>query len=174
MGHNFIFPVSLGFLDGIITPLMITSHLILSGIGLPFELGIRIALGSASVGAFSYFIAEFASNRAELVRISRHINPGSPLKILRGRLSEEAFVRTASGTLISAGSSFVGSLIPLLSYSLSDSNSILAITLAEAAMMILGIAISRVLKTGWAVWVFGMMLFGMAITILGFFVQIVA
>ncbi len=173
MAHNFIFPVSLGFLDGIITPLMITSHLMLSRMFLPFALAIRIALGSASVGAFSYFIAEFVSNRAELVRISKLINPGKPLKFLRGKMSSEVFVLTTVGTLASAGSSFLGSLVPLLSYSLSGSSSIFSITLAEIAMGILGVAIARVLKTNSVLWISGMLLFGVLITILGFFVQIV-
>lgn len=174
MAREYLFPVSLGFLDGVITPLMISSHLMLSGQALSITLALRISLGSASVGAFSFFIAEFASNREELQRISRHLNPSSPWKILKGRLSDVAFIDTVSGTLESAGSSFLGSLVPLLSYSLSGSSSILALTLSEVAMALLGVVIARTLKTGWIVWVTGMMIFGILIIVLGFFVQIVS
>ena len=90
MRIDYVFPLTLGFTDGIITALMIASNLLLSGVHLSYILALRISVGSASVGAFSYFIASFASNRAKLVRISKQINPSAPWKMVKGSLSNRA------------------------------------------------------------------------------------
>ena len=174
MRLDYVFPLTLGFTDGIITALMITSNLLLSGVHLSYILALRISVGSASVGAFSYFIASFASNRAKLVRISKQINPSAPWKMVKGSLSNRALVDAFAGTVISASSSFAGSLIPLGIYTWSRSNVVLSISVTQASLVLLGLSLARSFRGKSFIWMTGMFSFGLAVMIIGFYVRIVS
>ncbi len=174
MKFSYIFPISLGFTDGIITALMISSYLILNDIHMSLSFAFRISLGSAAVGTFSYFIASFASNRAKLTRLSKHINPYRPTGMISGALLNDAFTDALFGTMISGASSFLGSMIPLGTFSLTGSNAIIVVVVTEAALSILGFSLSRSLKSNSIPWIFGMFTFGVAVMLIGFYVKIVA
>lgn len=173
MKFSYIFPLSLGFTDGIITALMISSYLILNDIHMSISFAFRISLGSAAVGTFSYFIASFASNRAELTRISKQMNPSRPTRKVSGALLSDAYLDALFGTVISGSSSFLGSMVPLGTFSLSGSNALMVVIVTEAALSLLGFSLSRSLKSNPIPWIFGMFAFGVVVMLIGFYVKIV-
>ena len=172
MKFSYIFPVSLGFTDGIITALMISSYLILNDLHMAISLAFRISTGSAAVGTFSYFIASFASNRAELSRISKHLNPSRPTGKISGTLLNEVYRDSMTGTVVSGACSFLGSMIPLGAYSISSS-SIIVLIVTEISLSILGYSLSRSLKGRSVPWIAGMFTFGVAVILIGLYVRII-
>jgi VIT1/CCC1 family predicted Fe2+/Mn2+ transporter len=169
---SYIFPVSLGFTDGIITALMISSYLILNDLHMSLVLALRISTGSAAVGTFSYFIASYANNMAELSRISRHINPSRPNRKISVSLLSEAYRDSITGTIVSGACSFLGSMIPLGAYSISSS-SLIVITVTEGTLAFLGYALSRSLKGSSISWIGGMFAFGVVVILIGLYVRII-
>ncbi len=174
MKAAYIFPLSLGFTDGIITSLMIAARLIFLHQPLALSLAFRIAIGSASVGAFSYFIATFASNRASLTRLSRQLNPSSPWKLFKGNLPNEVLIESIIGTTISGLSGFLGSLIPLGTFSITNSNVLVSLIATEAAMGVLGYSLSLSFDGRRIPWTSGMILFGIAVMLIGSYVKIIS
>ena len=173
MKFSYIFPVSLGFTDGIITALMISSYLILNDRSMPVELALRISTGSAAVGTFSYFIASFASNRAELTRISKHMNPSRPSGKVSGSLLNDVYLDSLVGTVVSGASSFLGSMIPLGAYSLSSSR-LIVLVVTQVSLAVLGYSLSRTLKSNSVAWIAGMFAFGVVVILIGLYVKIIA
>jgi VIT1/CCC1 family predicted Fe2+/Mn2+ transporter len=163
----------LGFTDGIITALMISSYLILNDLHMTFLLALRISTGSAAVGTFSYFIASFASNRADLSRVSRHMNPSGQGRKISRTLLNDAYRASMSGTILSGACSFLGSMIPLGAYSISSS-SIIVLIVTEVSLSILGYSLSRSLKGSPIPWITGMFAFGVVVILIGLYVRIIA
>ena len=78
MKYSLLFPATIGLADGIITALVLVTGSILSGAGLSPGLSERVAFGSAFVGTFSFFIAEYSRLRGEINKTSRQLNLSSP------------------------------------------------------------------------------------------------
>ncbi len=159
--------MAIGITDGIITTLMLATNYIIQASAISLILSIRIALGSALVGSFSYFVAEYSSLREELARISRHLGFSSPMFLIRSKpgrdILEEAFVSTG----ISGGFSFSGSFFPLLVATAFPDNGILSLATAIIALGLTGLAIAKSVKGNRYTWPLSMISIGVIIAYVG-------
>ncbi len=114
MRPRLLFPVTIGLSDGIITSLMIAASRMAEPSSVSAYFALRVAAGSAIVGMFSFFVAEYSRLRNELSRSSRQLGYPSPSFLLRTRLGRSILVEAITGTSASGVSGFTGALIPPL------------------------------------------------------------
>ena len=96
---NFLFPLTLGLSDGIITTLMLISNSIIHESYIGTNLALRVAFGSAFVGGFSYFIAEYTRLRSEISRTSKQLILRSPSYLIRSKIGRDILIESVLGTL---------------------------------------------------------------------------
>ena len=106
--QNLLFPFTLGLSDGIITTLMLISRSLIFGDPIGLNLAFRVAFGSAFVGGFSFFIAEYSRLRGEISRTSRQLNLRSTSYLIMGKIGRDIMVESVTGTSISGLSGFSG------------------------------------------------------------------
>ncbi|MEM0158464.1 MAG: hypothetical protein QXV22_00495 [Thermoplasmataceae archaeon] len=168
-----LFPLTLGLSDGIITTLMLISRTLISGESFDFSLVLRVATGSAFVGGFSFFIAEYSRLRAELSRTSRQLGLRTPDYLLRGKIGKDILMEAALGTSVSTASGFCGSLIPLVSGMIITSGGFIAVALALISLAGLGAGVGKSVNGNVPFWVLVLVAIGMIVTIMGNYLNLV-
>ncbi len=171
---NFLFPFTLGLSDGIITTLMLTSRILLTGGSLAPDLILRIAFGASFVGGFSFFIAEYSRLREEIARTSRMLIMRSPDKLIRGKIGKDIMLEATLATSLSVITGFLGALIPLTFSALFSPNKIAPELIAWIALALLGAGLARSVQGKYIFWIVTMMFIGVLITFLGFFLNLVS
>ena len=171
--NNFLFPITLGLSDGIITALMLAAGDLLSHNDVGLNLALRIAFGSAFVGSFSYFIAEYARLRGELYRASRQLTLKSPSFLTRGKLGKEIIIESTLGTSLSGACGFAGALIPLLVNVYIPQPVWLSIITANVTLGVLGLGLSRTVLGKHIYWAIAMVVMGIVVTVAGSILHIV-
>ena len=169
----YLFPLTLGLSDGIITTLMLVSRTLLSHEAIGIDLALRVSSGSAFVGGFSFFVAEYSRLRGEISRTSRHLVLRSPRYLIRGKIGREILVEAISGTVISVFAGFGGSLIPLFSGVYLPGSSILPVGIGILALAFLGGGIGKSVSGNYYFWIFSMVVIGIIVTVLGDFLNLV-
>ncbi|MCL5881710.1 MAG: hypothetical protein M1592_03905 [Candidatus Thermoplasmatota archaeon] len=171
---SIIFPLTLGLSDGIITTLMLISRTVIegnfSGLGLAF----RVAFGSAFVGGFSFFIAEYSRLRGEISRSSRQLMLRSPSYLIKSKIGKDILVESVVGTGASIMSGFTGAMLPLTLAILFPSHGLIAIYLADGAMALLGAGIAKSVHGNYIFWIITMFVLGIVVTVLGNFLNLVS
>lgn len=173
MNNHYTFPVILGLTDGIITALMIATNEILVATTAQFGLFMRIALGSAAVGAVSFFMADYSTLKQDLVRLSKIVNPGTPLELLETQLGRRIVRESILKTLLSALSGFAGALIPLLPSELFVSNFWASLIIADLSLALLGVLVAKVQSGNYFFWPPLLASIGVVMMFIGKFVNIV-
>jgi len=171
--NNLLFPATLGLSDGIITTLMLTSRILLTGGTIHFDLIIRIAFGASFVGGFSFFIAEYSRLREEIARTSRMLIMRSPDKLIRGKIGKDIMIEATVSTSLSVLTGFMGALIPLTFSVLFAPNRIVPELVAWIALALLGAGLARSVHGKYVFWIATMIFIGVLITFLGFFLNLV-
>lgn len=171
--QNLLFPFTLGLSDGVITTLMLISRSLLSGESIGAGLALRVAFGAAFVGAFSYFIAEYSRLREEISRTSRQLVLRSPSYLIKGKIGRDIMAESVIGTTISTFSGFTGSMIPLAFSVLLPQDGLLSIIVAVVALAGLGAGIGRSVKGNYVFWVLTMVILGMLVSVIGFYLNLV-
>ncbi len=172
MSNRFLFPVAIGLIDGLITALIIASHAILNDLSISEFAAIRISWGSSLVGATSYLVAEYGRRRTDMVRVARHLNPGNL------RPSKNRFVRlgilldSVTGGAIALGMGFIGSMIPLMSYSVFNMNPYISLGITFLALGITGIYMGMEAEGSSVMWVTALILVGITMLFLGNYLRI--
>jgi VIT1/CCC1 family predicted Fe2+/Mn2+ transporter len=174
MNTKIFFPIAIGVTDGIITTLMLVSALIIHHLYIDISLAIRVAFGSAFVGTFSYFIAEYSSMRVQLSRESRHLNLSSPAYLLRSQPGRDILKESVLYTSLTGICSFSGSFIPLIFEVLIPSNGYIAITVAVLALAMTGFVISRSISGNPFFWVTLMVFLGVIVSVIGNALQLIS
>ena len=146
MNKKYIFPVSIGLSDGIITALILASGGIIGKSTIDLFEAFKISFGSAFAGAFSYFIAQYAGLNEELHRTALQLNLKSTNYLLKGHLGIEIFVESLLGAFIAAFFGFLGALIPLSSSLIIKNNIELPLFLSYASLAVLGLFISKTIQ----------------------------
>lgn len=170
---NLLFPFTLGLSDGIITTLMLISRSLLAGESIVSGLAFRVAFGAAFVGAFSYFIAEYSRLREEISRTSRQLVLRSPSYLIKGKIGRDIFVESVIGTSVSALTGFTGSMIPLAFSVLLPQDGVLSVIVAIGALAALGAGIGRSVKGNYVFWILTMLIVGMLVSIIGYYLNLV-
>lgn len=173
MSDHYTFPVILGLTDGIITALMIATNEILNSNATHLGLFVRIALGSAAVGAVSFFMADYSSMKQDLVRLSKIVNPNTPFDLLETQLGRRIIEESIAKTLLSALSGFTGALIPLLPSLLFTTNSLISLAIADLSLALLGVVVAKVQSGNYFFWPPLLATVGIVMIYIGEFVNIV-
>ncbi len=173
MNKDYTFPVILGLTDGIVTALMIATNEILTVTVPEFNLYIRIALGSASVGAVSFFMADYSSLKQELVRLSKIVNPNTPFELLETQLGRRIVSESVEKTLLSALAGFGGALIPLALSSVFITQYWVSLLGADLSLALLGVLVARVQSGNYFFWPPLLASVGVVMMFIGRFVNIV-
>ncbi|CAC12309.1 hypothetical membrane protein [Thermoplasma acidophilum] len=135
---------------------------------------LRIGAGSATVGGFSFFIAEYARLRGEVFRMSRQLAMDSPRRLMRSRIGVEITEEALEGTAIAGVSGFLGSMIPLATDALLPDYHILPFSVAIIALAFLGIGLARSISGNYTIWAVGMSAVGIVMSYVGIFLHIVS
>ncbi len=173
MKIKFLFPTSIGLSDGIITALILAAGGILNGGGIDLFISIKISFGSAFAGTFSYFIAQYAGLNEELHRTAKQLNLKSTNYLLKGKLGNEIFLESLSGSIIAAICGFFGALIPLLSSLVIRNNIIIPLVFSYVSLGILGLFISKTTSGRSSFWIAVMITIGIIVTIAGFYLKLI-
>lgn len=173
MSDHYTFPVILGLTDGIITALMIATNEILGATTSQFGLFIRIALGSAAVGAVSFFMADYSTLKQELVRLSKIVNPNTPFDLLETQLGRRIIRESIVKTLLSGLAGFAGALIPLMPSTLFVSDYWISLIIADLSLALLGVLVAKVQSGNYFFWPPLLASIGVAMMFIGRFVNIV-
>lgn len=170
---NLLFPFALGLSDGVITTLMLIAHSLLAGESIVAGLALRVALGASFVGAFSFFIAEYSRLREEISRTSRQLILRSPSYLIKGKIGRDIMLEAGVGTSVSAVTGFTGSMIPLAFSVLLPQAGLLSIIVAVVALAGLGAGLGRSVKGNYAFWILTMVIVGVLVTIIGYYLNLV-
>ncbi|MCW6169084.1 MAG: hypothetical protein LVQ96_06110 [Thermoplasmatales archaeon] len=171
--NNLLFPITLGLSDGIITTLMLTSRILLTGGSIATDLIFRIAFGASFVGGFSFFIAEYSRLREEIARTSKMLIMRSPDKLVKGKIGRDILAEAVLATSLSVLTGFIGALIPLTFSALFSGSRIIPELVAWIALALLGAGLARSVQGKYVFWIITMILVGVIITFLGFFLNLV-
>ncbi len=171
--QNLLFPFTLGLSDGIITTLMLISRSLIYGDVIGINLALRVAFGSAFVGGFSFFIAEYSRLRGEISRTSKQLNLRSPAYLIRGKIGRDIMLESVLGTTISVLSGFSGSMIPLAFSVLVPSDGRISVVVAILSLAALGSGISKSVKGNYFFWIITMVVLGFIVTSIGFYLHLV-
>lgn len=174
MKRNLLFPVVVGLTDGIITVLIFTAGKILHvGENISPGLAMRIAVGVALPSVFTFYVAEYARLRRELVEASRELNLSSPTYLINSHLGRvivrKAFVVTAIGTI--AG--LAGALLPLLVSVMLPHSTWLPIVIAILALGAFGMGLAIVVRGNPLYWMVALVAVGVVVTLSGRVLHIV-
>ena len=173
MNKKYIFPVSIGLSDGIITALILASAGIIGKSTIDLFEAFKISFGSAFAGAFSYFIAQYAGLNEELHRTALQLNLKSTNYLLKGHLGIEIFVESLLGAFIAAFFGFLGALIPLSSSLIIKNNIELPLLLSYASLAVLGLFISKTTAGRARFWILVMVTVGIIVTIAGYELKLI-
>ncbi|KJE49940.1 MULTISPECIES: hypothetical protein [Acidiplasma] len=173
MKNKFLFPLSIGLSDGIITALILASGGILAHNGISIFLAFKISFGSAFAGTFSYFIAQYAGLNEELHRTALQLNLRSTSYLLKGKLGDRIFLESIAGSLMAALCGFAGALIPLLSSLIIKNNIIIPLAFSYISLGVLGLFISKTTAGSAKLWVLIMILIGIIVTVAGFYLKLI-
>lgn len=174
MKDKYIFPLIFGLTDGIVTSLMIATAILITPQNGSTLLFLRIATGSASVGAISFFTADYATVKHNYIRISRQINPGQSRTSIGGKLWRSMVSESVLRTLTSTGSGFIGALIPLSLSMIFGRDYFLTLLSSIIILSILGIFLARIQKGNYVFWTCVMAAIGIIMILIGKSVHIVS
>lgn len=171
--QSLLFPFTLGLSDGVITTLMLISRSLISGDPVSLNLALRVAFGSAFVGGFSFFIAEYSRLRGEISRTSRQLVLRSPSYLIKGKIGRDIMFESVAGTSISVLSGFSGAMIPLAFSVLVPQDGRISIIVAVLSLAFLGAGISKSVKGNYLFWMSTMVVLGLVVTSIGFYLHLV-
>ena len=174
MKNSLLFPMAIGITDGIITTLMLATNYIVEARAISLLLSLRIAAGSAMVGSFSYFVAEYSSLREELARISKHLGLSTPSFLIRSKPGRDILEEAIVATGISGGFSFSGSFFPLLVATVFPGNATLSLSAAIIALGATGLAIAKSVSGNMYTWPVSMMSIGALVAFAGNFLHLIS
>ncbi|MCL4323112.1 MAG: hypothetical protein M1498_01485 [Candidatus Thermoplasmatota archaeon] len=174
MNDNDSFALSIGAIDGLITSLMITSNAIISKSNVMFETALRISMGSAVVGAASFFVAEYGRLRQGEYRIARLLNPSMTQNESRSHVIRRNLTDAFRGGSFSFIMGFIGAAIPILSYSVLHAEGIYSLTFSYFALGMLGIFLGKSSGGKMSNWFLSLVILGVIMTVVGYFLKIVS
>ncbi len=174
MKNKYLFPVSIGLSDGIITALILASGGIIGNTHhIDLYLAFRISFGSAFAGTFSYFIAQYAGLNEELHRTAMQLNLKSTGYLLRGHLGSEIFIESIIGALLAAIFGFLGAMIPLSSSLMIKNNVFIPLLVSYLSLAVLGFFISKTTAGRAPFWITVMVTVGVIVTVVGYYLKLI-
>jgi len=174
MKRDLLFPIAVGLTDGIITALIFTAGKILHvGGNISPSLAIRIAIGVALPSVFTFYVAEYARLRRELVDASRELNLSSPMHLINSQLGRVIIRKALIVTSIGTVAGFAGALLPLLVSVVIPNPTWLPIAAAILALGAFGVGLAISVRGNPIYWMAALVAAGVLVTIIGSALHIV-
>jgi predicted membrane protein (TIGR00267 family) len=157
-----------GVIDGMLTALTLAAGTLFNkGGALSLALVGKVAVFSACTTVFVFFVAHYTELRSELVRSERELNLLSHGRLATTRLGQQVRREALLGSLVASLCSLIGAAIPLLLGLLLPGLPVLSVALAVGLLGGLGALLAMSLFGSPLVWAIGMMLGGIALTLIG-------
>ena len=164
----------LGLTDGILTALTLAAgRLLRSSQEVPPFLALRIATASAFAGGIVFLAAELARRNYELVHAERQLNLRSHGYLATTRLGHFVMMESAAASVIAIAANFLGALTPFLIGITARQTGWAPVCFAILMLGLLGLTIAKITYRRTLLWAVGLMLAGLALTALGYWLQIV-
>ena len=168
-----MFAMALGISDGILNALVLASARVLDGVGLSVDLGVRVGIVAFSSAVVTLFVAEYAQNRLELVRAERQLMFTRSGQLAATRLGRAVLRDAAVVACVAGAASFAGAALPLVVGAFSPTATWIALVVSVAVLGGLGIVLSMQVGGRRSVWVIGLVIAGIVVTIIGVQVDLV-
>lgn len=165
--ERLLLPLSLGIADGILTALILASATVLYGRGLDIGLAFRVAAAACISAAFTMFVADYASLRADLVRAERQLSLTQSGRLASGALGRQVAREATEAAVVASIASFVGAMAPLMIGVGLHSYRWTALAIAILALGGLGASLAAVTGGRRSVWIAALMIGGAAIAVVG-------
>jgi hypothetical protein len=168
-----MFAIVIGMTDGILTALTLAAGKLLSGARPDSAMALRVSGASALSGAFVFFTAEYARQRAGLVHAERQLNLASHGRLATTRLGEAVRRDTLRSAGIAVACNFAGALLPLICGAHLPGPPWLAIPVAVIALGALGGAVAQSVYGHRILWVLALMAAGLVLSLAGVMLHVV-
>ncbi len=174
MKRDLLFPIVVGLANGIITALIFTAGKILHvGGNIGPGLAIRIAVGVALPSVFTFYVAEYARLRRELVHTSRQLNLSSPAHLMNSQLGRIIVRKALIVTSVGIVAGFAGALLPLLVSVMVPGSTWFPIAAAILALGAFGVGLAISIRGNPLYWMAALLVAGVLVTIVGSVLHIV-
>lgn len=172
--HVQLFALLLGFIDGILTVLALATGHVLKGQGtITLNLAFKVAVATSLSGACIYFFSEYSRQRHRLIHAESELNLVKHGRLATTSLGKQILKETVVGMLVSSVCNFLGAMIPLFSAILFPGRQWMAIVIAFAMLMTLGIGISKLVYGKMIVWCTSLFSAGVLVTLVGYELNVV-
>lgn len=166
--------MTVGLTDGILTALTLASgRLLREHEAIDWNLAWRVATVSAVSGALTYFIAEYARQRRELVRAERHLNLTFRGQLAATRLGRAVFRDALTGMIAAGLCGFLGALLPLAIAAVLPSSGWMALLSSGIALSVLGAGVGRASRGNIIRWSLSLVGVGLFLALLGAVLHVV-
>jgi VIT1/CCC1 family predicted Fe2+/Mn2+ transporter len=161
-------PLALGLSDGILNALVLAAGAVVGAKGgISFGLAARVSAVAFVTGLIMFFVAEYAQQRAELVRAEHQLNMTRSGRLAAGALGQRARAEAAAAAATSSVSSLVGALVPLLIGAALPTLHWLPLVLAVGGLGGLGAVLARAVNGKPILWALAMLICGTAAAVVG-------
>ena len=168
-----LFNVALGLTDGLLTALVLTANVLLSGTtGVGMGQALRVSIAAALSGLFTVFVSDYARLRGELSHAAQELNLASVRPLLQSRLSKKVRAEAAIAALITTVCSFLGAMIPLVSAAVWRVPAA-AFLAASTILVIIGFVLGRIVGGRSLIWAALLLVGGAIITLAGIWLDVV-
>jgi predicted membrane protein (TIGR00267 family) len=162
-----------GFVDGILNALTLASGKLLASAETPtVTLALRVGAATAATTLFVFFVAHYAERRSELVHAEKELSLLSHGQLAHGALGRRALRDASAAAGLAAVCGLAGAMVPLLLCFLLPTPRWLGVALTISLLGILGFALAHSFHGDAKFWALALIVGGIALTWLGFQLQI--
>jgi hypothetical protein len=156
-----------GFIDGILNSLTLAAAKLTTQGGLTLLLVGKVAVITACTTGFVFFVAHYAQLRSELIRSARELNLLSHGKLATTRLGTQILLEAIRGAITASVCSVFGSTLPLAISLAVPQVPMAGLVFAICLLGFLGWLLARNIFGSPVSWAGGLMLGGIAVTMVG-------
>lgn len=167
-----LLPLTLGLADGIVNALTLASATVLHGRGLGVALGLKVGAVAMVTAAFTIFVAEYASLRADLSRAERELNLTSQGRLAATNLGRQVRREALAAAVVGCAASFGGAVAPLLVGAATAPYSWTALVVSVGGLGALGAGLAKAVRGHRLRWVVLMTLMGAVVGYVGVLLDI--
>lgn len=136
-------------------------------------LGFRIGIAGAASGAFVFFVARYTQLRGELIESERQLNLTEHGRLVSSHLGKAVLVESIIRAFVASFFSFLGAILPLGISALVPIAPWFSIGITLSILGALGVFLALTVKGKPIIWATGLVLAGVALTIIGINLKLV-
>lgn len=163
-----------GLIDGILNVLTLAAAKLMNEGGLTLAVAGKLAAVTACTTGFVFFVAHYAQLRSELLRSARQLNLLSHGRLATTKLGRQILLEAILAACVASVCGVVGSAVPIVLALLLPQIPIVGIVLTVALLGVLGWALALSVSGSPFFWAAGLMLGGIAVTVIGAKLSIVS